>query len=237
MATYVLGDLHGYMEIYKKVKSLLKPEDKVIFVGDACDRGPESWECVKAIYNDPQFIYLKGNHEDMFVRAAEDYIERGYWVNETASLCRRNGGKDTLNSWLEDPDKVNWLNRIEKLPVIFTYTNEDCTFIITHAGYTPWRNFKLPCDYDLMWNRDHYLDTWLNKDMENVIIVHGHTPNEYLTGDLFLEWNFKNVVWYSDGHKVCVDTGGFYTGFWTLLNLDTYEEIFIELDGNHEMCF
>ena len=75
MATYACGDLHGFMEIYKKIKSMLKPEDKVIFLGDAGDRGPESWECIKAIYEDPQFIYLKGNHEDMLVRAAKDYLK------------------------------------------------------------------------------------------------------------------------------------------------------------------
>ena len=62
---YALGDLHGHYSIYEKVKAMLKPEDTVYFHGDAGDRGPDSWKCIKAIYDDPQFIYIKGNHEDL----------------------------------------------------------------------------------------------------------------------------------------------------------------------------
>ena len=62
MAIYIFGDLHGYIEILKKIKSMIQPDDIVYFIGDAGDRGPQSWECINAIYEDPQFIYLKGNH-------------------------------------------------------------------------------------------------------------------------------------------------------------------------------
>ena len=75
MSVYALSDLHGCLDIYKSVKALLNPEDKVYFLGDAGDRGPQSWETIKAIARDPQFIYLKGNHEDMLVAAAEDYFK------------------------------------------------------------------------------------------------------------------------------------------------------------------
>ena len=74
MSVYALGDLHGHYEIYEKVKAMLKPEDTVYFLGDAGDRGPDSWKCIKAIYDDPQFIYIKGNHEDMLVKAFVDVL-------------------------------------------------------------------------------------------------------------------------------------------------------------------
>ena len=32
---YVMSDLHGHYKIYEKVKAMLKPEDKVYFLGDA----------------------------------------------------------------------------------------------------------------------------------------------------------------------------------------------------------
>ena len=38
MANYVCSDLHGYLELYKKIKSFIKPEDTVFFLGDAGDR-------------------------------------------------------------------------------------------------------------------------------------------------------------------------------------------------------
>ena len=45
MATFALSDIHGHYEIYEKVKAMLKPEDIVYFLGDAGDRGPDSWKC------------------------------------------------------------------------------------------------------------------------------------------------------------------------------------------------
>ena len=103
---YVMSDLHGHYKIYEKVKAMLKPEDKVYFLGDAGDRGPDSWKCIKAIYEDPQFIYIKGNHEDMLVKACEDYLADDYmWDYHSYSLCRMNGGEDTMMSWEMDPDR------------------------------------------------------------------------------------------------------------------------------------
>ena len=65
MARYAVSDLHGHLEIYKQIKAMLKPGDIVYCLGDCGDRGPRPWETIKAVYEDPQFIYLKGNHEDM----------------------------------------------------------------------------------------------------------------------------------------------------------------------------
>ena len=39
MANYVCSDLHGYLELYKKIKNFIKPEDTIFFLGDAGDRG------------------------------------------------------------------------------------------------------------------------------------------------------------------------------------------------------
>jgi serine/threonine protein phosphatase 1 len=243
MATYACGDLHGFMEIYKKIKSMLKPEDKVIFLGDAGDRGPESWECIKAIYEDPQFIYLKGNHEDMLVRAAKDYIRHGLWMRNTARLCEHNGGRDAMEGWLNEPDKEEWLYKLDNLPVSYEYISENNKFLLTHAGLTPWLDeeeyeevIDMPWDYDLMWDRNHYFDTWIPHKVADIIIVHGHTPIHYLAEDLRKRWD-HGAFWYSDNHKVCLDSGGFFYGEWVLLNLDTLEDIVIELDGNDQMCF
>ena len=44
MAVYACSDIHGYYQIYEKIKSILKPDDCVYFLGDANDRGPDSWK-------------------------------------------------------------------------------------------------------------------------------------------------------------------------------------------------
>ena len=65
MSVYALSDLHGNLNIWKKIKEFLKPEDKVYFLGDAADRGDYGWEIIKEIIKDNRFIYIKGNHQNM----------------------------------------------------------------------------------------------------------------------------------------------------------------------------
>ena len=47
---YVLGDVHGWdtpiLELFKKVKFDYSI-DKLIFIGDSCDRGPRTWEVIE----------------------------------------------------------------------------------------------------------------------------------------------------------------------------------------------
>ena len=58
MAVYACSDMHGCLHFYNEIKKMLKPEDQVFFLGDAGDRGPHPWECIKTILNDPQWIYI-----------------------------------------------------------------------------------------------------------------------------------------------------------------------------------
>jgi serine/threonine protein phosphatase 1 len=69
MARYAFADIHGRMDILKKIIDKIKPGDVVYCLGDCGDRGPDSWECIKTVLAHPQIIYLKGNHEDMLVKA------------------------------------------------------------------------------------------------------------------------------------------------------------------------
>lgn len=238
MSVYALGDLHGHYEIYEKVKDMLKPEDRVYFIGDAGDRGPDSWKCIKAIYNDPQFIYIKGNHEDMLVKACEDYLEDDYaWDYKSYMLCYHNGGKETMESWEADPDRVAWVKRLRDLPTWDSYDLEDKTYILCHAGMTPWlkgegedRGTWIPSDRMLIWDRDHYLEDWESGEMnEDIIVVHGHTPIHYLSKDLWTDWK-SGAFWYCNNHKVCIDSGGFFSNEFILLNLDTGKDIVLTLD-------
>ena len=39
MSTYVASDWHGNYWVWEKVKTILSPNDKLYFLGDAADRG------------------------------------------------------------------------------------------------------------------------------------------------------------------------------------------------------
>lgn len=88
MATYACSDLHGRLDLLKQIQDFLQPDDTVYFLGDAGDRGPNPWETIKAVAQDKRFIYLKGNHEDMLVKAMEDEVRReGCGVLGKTLLC------------------------------------------------------------------------------------------------------------------------------------------------------
>ena len=94
MAIYACSDLHGRLDLLKQIQDFLQPDDTVYFLGDAGDRGPNPWETIKAVAQDKRFIYLKGNHEDMLVKAMEDEVRReGCGVlGKNFALLSQNGG-------------------------------------------------------------------------------------------------------------------------------------------------
>lgn len=223
MAVYALSDLHGNKELFKKVKSFLNEKDTVYFLGDAADRGPDGWELIKAIYEDSQFIYLKGNHEDMLVNSIKEFCEMNS-KSEDCDLLFYNGGKQTFNAWRKDGAKKSWATKLEKLPAWIAYINTNGQLIsMSHAGFTPKPN-KFPSPNDLLWGRDHFLDDW-NEEVNNCIIIHGHTPILFLAEDLKIKEEELELkpLWYCNNKKVCIDLGAHMINATALLNLDTFE--------------
>lgn len=99
MTYWACSDMHGYYSFYKGIKDIIGPEDIVICLGDCGDRGPRSWNLIKAVLNDPQFIYLKGNHEDMLAKAIRAYVldDRDFNYDFDVRLCWDNGGRPTFS--------------------------------------------------------------------------------------------------------------------------------------------
>ena len=80
---------------------------------------------MKSIWEQPNWIYLMGNHEEMFTEATQDYLENGNWSYETYSYVVRNGGYETLDCWELDSEikRKIWHNRIARLPMGAEYVN------------------------------------------------------------------------------------------------------------------
>ena len=233
MRKYACSDLHGRMDLYDKIKSFVQPEDIIYFLGDAIDRGPQPWLVAETIYNDPQFVYLKGNHEDMLVQALNDNkskkIIEGIEVNshEADIIWCDNGGSNTyyeLRDRSENPGL--WIDRLDKLPTIRVVQNTmGLKIILTHSGYTP------PQIGDRLWNRSHFYDPWpIDSEFDNVIMVHGHTPVQLMEKYFPVKkssTNYQLIYDYCDGHKINIDIGAVWTGAVALLDLDTLEEFIL----------
>lgn len=231
MSVYAISDLHGRKDLYDKVCKFLKPEDKVICLGDCGDRGPNSWELIKAVYENPQWEYIKGNHEDLLTEGMRLYLgmpEHTGYINLMHAL-EQNGTLATLSSWVDEgADKV-WLDKLTNLPAAHTYGNaRGLTLLLSHSGY-----WGLD-EYDLIWNREHILCA-RPEYAKDTMIIHGHTPIQLLVKELNKQaeklhldecWSLDEpgVVWYCDNYKIDIDCGSVWSDYTTLLNLDTFEE-------------
>ena len=228
MSVFACSDLHGMLHFYKTIKEFLRPEDVVFFLGDAGDRGPHPWKTIKAILTDPQFIYIKGNHEDMLIDAM------GHGYGSAWALLRSNGGKKTCEQAMDEPNWKEWKAKLISLPTHIEYINtQGETIYLSHAGFTPSTDhqgqMRRVRDRDLIWDRDHFLDEWPEDEMfQKAIIVHGHTPIPYLLEDIDPCCKMTDIepgaLWYAGGKKCCIDCGAVFTGICVLLNLDTWDE-------------
>ena len=74
--TIVMTDVHGCIREFEKLLKLVHlnmNEDTFVFLGDAIDRGPDSWAVIEKLIalkwemGDDRFIWLMGNHEKRLV--------------------------------------------------------------------------------------------------------------------------------------------------------------------------
>jgi serine/threonine protein phosphatase 1 len=88
MATYAIGDIHGWREPLDDVLAQITPnlasDDTVVFLGDYIDRGSDSKGCVDAIlaFRDAvpaRVVCLVGNHEEWLLQTMVDY-HRHSWL-------------------------------------------------------------------------------------------------------------------------------------------------------------
>ncbi len=234
MSTYVASDWHGNYWVWEKVKTILSPNDKLYFLGDAADRGHDGWKLIKELLADPKVIYLKGNHEDLLVNALNNYPKKS-----NLPLWFQNGGEPTYKAFCEDnniEEKLEIIKQLKELPFCASYTNNKGTFIfLCHAGCDG-DDIDFLDEYRAIWDRSHFItaDTWYGDD--NTIVIHGHTPIELMlreqkftrkrcSKEIEIPDYIDGAYWYAKGHKVCIDMGTPWENKALLLNLDTFAEV------------
>lgn len=189
MSTYVIGDIHGCLDSLKKlIETLpLNHNDRLIFLGDYIDRGPDSKGVIDFLINlskEYECIFIRGNHEQMLL----DSLDRGI-ISQIWSL---NGGISTLRSYggpLKIPDDhIDFF-----LSTRYCYIIEDKFFV--HAGIKPNVPLKEQNLEDFLWIRDEFI--FSENPLPGFRIFFGHTP-------------FEEPLILRD--KVGIDTGCVYGG-------------------------
>ena len=200
-----VGDIHGRFDLYELFLDHVKDSRAtVILLGDLIDRGPNDMAVLnrtRDLLQDPEswglqsFYVLRGNHEKMFLDAAD-----GYGVG----LWEQNGGNvEELDNMAYHQD---WINQ---LPIYMTVGET----MFVHAGIYPGHN---PAEAiadgktdNLVWMREPFLTygprfyAWSDNLKQ---IVFGHTP-------------LQAPEPYRIPHGVCIDSGAYFTGVLTSYNV------------------
>ena len=183
--TFAIGDIHG---CFDRLQSLLaacegvgaRRRSRFLFIGDYIDRGPDSKHVLdflirRQINQGGRFICLRGNHEEMLIRAADkDRSDRDlmtWWGN---------GGEKTLESYgVDDPGDLppKHLDWIRSLPL----QESDPHRLFVHAGIRPGVALTSQSAEDLLWIREPFLSS---EEDHGVLVVHGHTPTRSRKPDL-----------------------------------------------------
>ena len=246
---YVFTDIHGDLKSWQTLLNspYSAKENTLIFLGDACDRGENGYEIMKQMLKTPNLIYLKGNHEDMFVEAAREIIK--FKKQEKLSLkeiqrlqifeldpgndfifqAYSNGGTPTLKAWIRDGMKKDILAKLDNLPCCYSWDKFD----MCHAGVPIFiwneiahnsREFKEEC----LWNRDHFVGS--GEWFEDRVLIHGHTPTTsgLFTSNVWVNRDRKPIpIRYADCSKINLDTHSYKQNhFWVYcLETEKFERI------------
>ncbi|MDB5558368.1 MAG: serine/threonine protein phosphatase [Enterovirga sp.] len=174
MLTYAVGDIHGCLGHLVALLDRVAADaagrpHRLVFVGDYIDRGEDSAGVISLLRRlqgerPGHVICLKGNHEDLFLRALKRPDVLRIWL--------QNGGETMLASFgaagPEDvpADVTAW---IASCPIGF----EDEWRYFVHAGLRPGRLLDEQTEYDRIWIRDEFL---VGDHDFGRFVVHGHTP-------------------------------------------------------------
>ena len=201
----VVGDLHGLAGALRDIIEQTRSTGcTLVFAGDYIDRGPDGDRVLQTVrsltahpsaYGYGQVVALRGNHEDMILRARHDPQWRECW--------QANGGHPKDWRWLCQTQGWDWL---ESLPLLYRHP-EDVLFqgnpyrlVVSHASVNCRYRLDEQEEDDLLWRRQ------VCGYSRDTLCVHGHTPQ---SGGVPVLRNTPT------GPVLLIDTGSVATGIVT----------------------
>jgi serine/threonine protein phosphatase 1 len=220
--TYAIGDVHGRLDLLDQLLSTIEADAagrgaraKIVFTGDYLDRGADSFGVVERLIAGPRrpgdtFVCLRGNHDDIFIRAVTSGEDVPAWAWELHWHTVKSYGarRETIH---DDPRELRrHADFLAGLPL----THDDETYLFVHAGIRPGIPIAQQLDHDLLWIREEFL-THAHALPRRV--VHGHT----IVGDVPV----------TTINRISIDTGAYRSGILTAAVLDGGEVSFLQAKG------
>lgn len=206
--SFVIGDVHGCLDEVERLLDALAPtaDDTLCWLGDYIDRGPDPRGVIDRLIRlrseGPRCVFLKGNHEDMFLAfmgAQGHHGDAFLW----------NGGDATLASY--GLDGLSGRDCLERLPPehleflrgLRTHAHIGGCLCV-HAGVRPTRPLNAQIEEDLLWIREEFL---AHPHPFGTTVLFGHTPHREVLLD--------------PPYKVGLDTGLVYGNRLSCLDIES----------------
>ncbi len=215
---YAVGDIHGENEKLDELLAKLPLEagDRLVFLGDYVDRGPDPFAVVERLIQlqrDWPCVFLLGNHESMLL----DFLG---WTDDAyfgGDAFLMNGGDRTLASYgyfdRDQPDRRSFRfpKEHEDFLLSLKLHHVEGDYIFVHAGFGRGQLKQKDVSYalrkskpeDLLWSRT----TCDLRHSLGATVIYGHTPSE----DFKVRWNLP--------FSIGIDTGAVYGGPLTAIRL------------------
>lgn len=213
---FVMTDLHGCSQAMSRLLRHYDGQSKVVFLGDAIDRGPDSYGVIKRLL-ELDALCILGNHEIMSLEVI--YPENVNYRKYARFWGCFNGGYSTLDSFVEaiwNGVAYNENKNGIKIPRIYDDYISRCrshymcgNILFTHSGIPPHGEVKFYEDpFDLQNFDDKFLWWRPEADSERydetprvfkgreVFSVSGHTP----TNPAYVRQNFGINL--DTGHRI-----------------------------------
>jgi serine/threonine protein phosphatase 1 len=204
--TLAIGDIHGCRLALETLLGQigLRPTDTLITVGDAIDRGPDSYGVLETLIRlrlAGNVVNLRGNHEIMMLAARADRESLRFWMQV--------GGREALDSY---PASDGYL--MDRIPQShWHYLTHSCvnfhetdTHIFVHANLHPLLPLQEQSDEWLHWN---FLEPNLFRPhISGKTMICGHSEQR------------SGIPLVLPG-AVCIDTWAYGDGWLTCLDVDT----------------
>ncbi len=209
---YIIGDIHGRIDLLERILATAPPNTQIVFVGDLIDRGEDS-SCVLMRVKElchQGAICLMGNHEKMMLDFLDNPVERGpRWLRYGGLQTLQNYGvrgvseragegillsaRDRLEAVLQT-GMADWLR---ELPLHWSSGN----IHVVHAAADPKVELNSQDPRTLLWGTPSF---WKHSRTDAQWVVHGHTVVE------------EGIV---DNGRIAIDTGAYATGVLTAIHI------------------
>lgn len=223
--TLVIGDIHGGLKALLQVleRAEVRPEDKLIFLGDYVDGWSDSANVVSYLIElskQNSCTFLRGNHDDLTHRWLKNGEINDQWL--------QHGGQTSIDAYRQFSDEQKE-EHVKFYDELFNYYIDNDHRLFVHAGFTnqkgPEHEYTpTPFYWDrTLWEMALSLDPKLKSGDKNYPkrlelfdeIFIGHTPVTRI----------GESKPYRAGNVTNVDTGAAFKGKLSLMDIDTNEVV------------